>query len=454
MAKKVNLDGIDFETRRVRWTGAVSQSEVPPDRDAKRPCGGRHRGRTAEPAGRPTPAKRGGRPFFLPVFERILPLFFLFLPSISAADILQFEGLVPPDVDKTLLNAEYRRLYKLVAPDRRPDAAPLRIVYYSEKSGLDFSGVLPEWGGGGTIGGNLIVIPTTFKPFLNQSFAQITRHEIVHAVLARAYPGLDIPRWFHEGAAMTLSGELSFEEDVVVSKAIFAGRLMPLSSIDSVNSFGRNRADLAYSQAHIAVTFLVEQYGIESIADILRSAGKTGSFWRGMENVLSLSRQEFEIAANKDLTSRYRFVFLFADYSAFWVLIALLFLVAAGAAIVRKQRKLSMMEQEEKKEDEARILDGAALAPGGIVASPSPPGTRESGSREEDIEIDGEGIADEEYMDESQYDDGDEDYDEDDDDYILADGVELEDDDESEDEEDEEDIDDDDNNGDDNEKSK
>ncbi|HMD67237.1 MAG TPA: hypothetical protein VKF42_00060, partial [Chitinivibrionales bacterium] len=133
-----------------------------------------------------------------------LLLLFLLLTSVATADVLQFEGIVPPDVDRAAMNGEYYRLYRLVAPGQRPDASPLRIVYYSDKSTVNYGGMLPEWGGGGAIGGNLIVVPTTFKPFLDQSFAQVTRHELVHAVLARAYPGLDIPRWFHEGAAMTL----------------------------------------------------------------------------------------------------------------------------------------------------------------------------------------------------------------------------------------------------------
>jgi Peptidase MA superfamily len=360
--------------------------------------------------------------------KNLLLIFFLLITPVSA-DILQFEGIVPPDVDRAAMNAEYYRLYRLAAPGQRPNASPLRIVYYSDKSSENYGGVLPEWGGGGAIGGNLIVVPTTFKPFLDQSFAQVTRHELVHAVLARAYPGLDIPRWFHEGAAMTLSGELSFNEDVVVSKAIFTGSLMPLSSIDSVNAFGRNRADLAYSQAHLAVMFLIEHYGIESIAEILHSARKTGSFWRGMQNVLSLSPEEFEFATNKEMSSRYKFVFMFADYSAFWVGIALLFLVAAGVALVRKRRKLALMEKEEREEEGLHTaLDDALPPPEAAVTDAPLPEPQEA-----EPPVDEREYADEYYDDEDEFDE------EDEDDYILADGVELEDDEEDEDEEDNED---------------
>jgi hypothetical protein len=348
-------------------------------------------------------------------------LFLLFLLASSAcADILHIEGIVPPDVDKAAMNAEYHRIYRLVAPRQRPDPSPLRVVYYSEKSTDNFNGVLPEWGGGGTIGGNLIVIPTTFKPFLDQSFAQVTRHELVHAVLARAYPGLYIPRWFHEGVAMTLSGELSFQEDVIVSKAIFTGARMPFASIDSVNNFGRNRADLAYAKSHLAVLFLVDRYGIESIPDILSTAKRTGTFWEGMHNALALSPSDFDYLVNGDISSRYRFAFIFADYSAFWVAIAFLFLVAAGVALVRKRKKLDQMEREEKLEDERSVPAAEVLVP--EKEPPELPGQTMFPSISSETMPDGGTNPDkEEYLDDDEY------YDEDDNDYILADGVELED---------------------------
>ena len=342
-------------------------------------------------------------------------LFFLlvFFAAFARADILQFEGIVPPDVDKIAMNAEYHRIYRVVAPGKRPDASPLKIVFYSEKSGAALSGLLPEWGGGGTIGANLIVIPTTFKPFLDQSFSQITRHELVHAVLARSYPGVDIPRWFHEGVAMTLSGEISFEENVIVSKAIFAGSRMELSWVDSVNGFGRNRADLAYARSHLAVQFLIEQYGIEIIAEILQASQRTGSFWKGMRAVLSISPQEFDFLASKDMSSRYRWAFLFADYSALWVGIALLFLVATLAAIMRKRKKLDQMTQEEESEDNGPTESAlpfqkpSCLAGATILFFPKRKIPENNGSTTNEEEN--------------------EQKEEEEDDYTLADGIELED---------------------------
>jgi len=281
--------------------------------------------------------------------------FFLFIfifiisnqPCFAYKDILVFEGNVPKEINKTYLLLKYYQIYKIIAPNKNPNLEPLRIMYYQNNSNQNFVNILPEWGGGGTISPNLIIIPCDKKPFLEQDFNQITCHEIVHAVLYRAYPNLFIPRWFHEGIAMTLSGEISFWENIVISKAIFTNSLMSLSSIDSVNSFGKHRAELAYSQSHLAVIFLIDKYGIEVISEILSFSKKRGFFWSGFKDALYLESEEFENLLRQHLISRYHLIFLFSDYYALWILIALLFIVASVFVFIRKKKKLMQLEKED-----------------------------------------------------------------------------------------------------------
>ena len=271
----------------------------------------------------------------------------------SSADIL-LQGSVPAGINSSSLTSEYYRIYRIIAPEKRPDRSPLTILYFTKSHSHKTGFGLPEWGGGGAIGDSLIIIPVDFKPFLKQSFPQITVHELVHIVLARAYPGVAIPRWFHEGAAMLLSGELSWEESVTVSKAIFLGRLMPLASIDSVNSFKRSRADLAYSQSHLAALFLVEQYGIMVLPDILRAALKSRNFQAGFFEAIGLNLREFEDMVRKYITSRYQFVFFVTDSYMWWVLIAFLFIAAFIATTIRKRKRAAAMEEAERLEIEKR----------------------------------------------------------------------------------------------------
>ena len=282
------------------------------------------------------------RPWCIVIY--ILPVFCL--------GQITLQGPVPPEIKIRAVTSEYYRIYRTVAPRQTPDKTPLKIIYYSKTHGNSNPFSLPEWGGGGAIGRDLIVVPIDFKPFLEQSFSQITVHELVHIVLSRGYPGLAIPRWFHEGVAMTLAVELTLQENVGVSKAIFTSSLMPLASIDSVNTFGRNRADLAYSQAHLSVLFLVDQYGIEVLPEILNAARRTNNFWTGLNVALGISSQEFDAMLMKYLTSRYQFVFIFADTYAYWVAIVALFIVGFIMTGARNRKRAKAMEEEEKRESE------------------------------------------------------------------------------------------------------
>jgi hypothetical protein len=281
-----------------------------------------------------------------------LPIILLCLLPVFCLGQITLEGPVPPEIKLRAITSEYYRIYRTVAPRQTPDKSPLKIVYYSKTQGNSNPFSLPEWGGGGAIGRDLIVVPVDFKPFLEQSFSQITVHELVHIVLSRAYPGLIIPRWFHEGVAMTLAGELSLQENVGVSKAIFTGSLMPLASIDSVNVFGGNRADLAYSQAHLSVLFLVDQYGIDVLPEILNAARRTKIFWTGLNAALGISPQEFDAMLMKYLTSRYQFVFIFADTYVYWLAIVALFIVAFIVTGARNRKRAAAMEEAEKRESE------------------------------------------------------------------------------------------------------
>ncbi len=291
---------------------------------------------------------------------------------------LVLQGSVPAGVSASSLTSEYYRIYRIVAPDKRPVKSPLRIIYYTKSHEHGTGFVLPEWGGGGAIGDSLIIIPVDFKPFLEQSFPQITVHELVHIVLARAYPGVSIPRWFHEGAAMLLSGELSWEENATVSKAIFFGRLMPLASIDSVNGFARGRADLAYSQGHLAALFLVDRYGMESLQRILSAARRSRNFQAGILEATGLTLREFEEMAGNYITSKYRLVFFVTDSYIWWAFIVVLFIAGYVATVKRNRKRAAAMEEAERLEMERSQATEKSSGPEENAASGA--GATEAGS--------------------------------------------------------------------------
>jgi len=272
----------------------------------------------------------------------------LWLSALSYGGV-DIQGFAPPDIDKWVLQREYRRIWRAIDDDSvPPDTDAIVVRYYFKRMGSAETSWLPEWGGGGAVGKNLVIVPLDADPFLHQSFLQITTHELAHIVLARAAGDVALPRWFHEGLAMTLSGEIGFDEQVVLSRALLTGSLMPLASIDSVNGFRQYRAMLAYCESHQAVTLLINRYGLEIIPQIIAAARSRGNFWGGMDSVLVMMPIEFESAVRQAIRSRYQFIGFIADTYMAWIGAAILFLVGYFMTRMRNRRRLREMAAAEQ----------------------------------------------------------------------------------------------------------
>ena len=274
--------------------------------------------------------------------------FALLLPIAAAfSQNIQLEGFVPQGITAPMASYEYKRIHSALSLDKKRSRAPITITYFTKHGIRPTYYSLPEWGGGGAIGRDQIIVALDAKPFLYADFAQITVHELVHIAINRICTTTVVPRWFHEGVAMALSGDITFQEQVVLSRAILTGSLISLSSIDSVNSFGRYRAQLAYAQSHQAVKFLINMYGIEALQEILHEANKSASFSKGVTETLQLSQHEIESYARAYLARTFRLAFFVADTYLIWVIALILFIAGYIATRIRNRKKLALMEAQE-----------------------------------------------------------------------------------------------------------
>jgi hypothetical protein len=271
---------------------------------------------------------------------------------LSVEGIVRLRGPVPEGITAHALAARYREIHAVVAPGKTMASFPLTILYCGRAcdSGARFS--LPEWGGGGALGADTIIVRTDLSPFFRRDYFQVTVHEMVHIAIARTCRGAQVPRWFHEGLALTLSGDISIHENLVLSRAVLSGGLLALDTIEKVNAFPEARAHVAYAQSHYAVNFLIAKYGIEVVGEILRHAGETGDFWHGVEKTCGITRKEFENGYTSQLAEQNRFMIFIADTYLFWIAVTLLFIIAFVVGRARKRKRAALMEMEELKEME------------------------------------------------------------------------------------------------------
>lgn len=177
-------------------------------------------------------------------------------------------------------------------------------------------------------------------------------HELTHVLLYQTDKGAYLPRWFHEGVAMTFAGEVSFEENIQVSRAAFGGSLLTLDQIENVNAFHSAKAALAYAQSHLAVSLLMQKHGPDVIPEIIVASRKHRDFWKAIDDVLAMNRVEWEKFYNDELRKEYAWIFLFSDFWVFWILLA-----AGFVAVVLVKKRQNKKILEKWKEEEAKIVE-------------------------------------------------------------------------------------------------
>lgn len=153
-----------------------------------------------------------------------------------------------------------------------PDIDPMRIWVYA--SGRDFASTLRQnsesWIGGYSIpAAGVIGVP--IEDGDDYSVERVISHEVSHHVLYQAtknpfsYP----PTWLDEGLAVT--GQLAGNENdlEIVLAALEEGTLPTLRTLTSSFPTDPAAANRSYATSHMAVQFIIDQWGWEGIQGII-----------------------------------------------------------------------------------------------------------------------------------------------------------------------------------------
>lgn len=264
---------------------------------------------------------------------------------------IRFMGDAPLYLDSHISEYEYNRIVKLFGLQKSADTSAVIVTFYKKADAPMLGIKLPEWGGGGALGTDSIFIPLDVEyAFFHQDFQRIITHELVHLIISRRYGNINVPRWFHEGMAMALSGEIDSDAPITLSKAILSGKLLSLDSIKYVNRFKRDKAHLAYCQSHFAVQFLMSQYGQDLLPELLSEIKDRSSFESACIHVFGLNKREIDSVVNQAIRSQYHFSFLLDD-TFFWFLILVLAISGFIATALRKKKRIKELELDEEEQN-------------------------------------------------------------------------------------------------------
>jgi len=237
-------------------------------------------------------------------------------------------------------------------------AQPSQIRLWVYESGGDFNGAqIPnsqEWVVGAAypdLGLILAVLPDGE----DWEVDRVVPHEITHQVLRQASenPFNVPPLWFDEGFAVfqQVTGNDHFPE--MVAEAAADGRLLLLRYLTAEYPFDPSDVTLSYAQSFSVVSFIVEQWGKESIGELVNEFAKGVTHDEAFTAALGVTVDELEKMWRESLGSPNAAGLVGADGTStedFIINASAILLagaaIASGAIAIRRYRKQMSLGEE------------------------------------------------------------------------------------------------------------
>ena len=196
---------------------------------------------------------------------------------------------------------------------------------------------VPQWVVGLASGPrDIVIFPQRVPPYPYDSIESVFRHEVAHLALAARAGGAPLPRWFHEGVAMSIdrgwdtSGQLRLLLEMIRSP-----RTEQLGQLFASNT--QPESALAYGLSAALVADLQQRHDPAVIGALAAQVAKGVPFARGFE----IETGETPDGAASRAWAAYRrwtnWVPALTSGTATW---ALILVIAAGAYVTVRRRRI------------------------------------------------------------------------------------------------------------------
>ena len=257
-----------------------------------------------------------------------------------------------PDLARELrdhLQFSYREISSFL-DDSLTQVVSVYVVESDEEFRSMVGGGFPDWGIGCAIPSrNTIILKSPLRFRYGRPFSELVAHELAHIFLGNLAKGVALPRWLDEGFAMHQSREWRIGQDVAVARAVLTGSLLRLSEIESVNAFREAKAQLAYAESFLAVSYLAHVYGEEAIRELVQHLASGTSMDLAFLNSIGSNYLTFQIEFETYIESKYNWISFFGDTFLLWVGLAFLIVIFYLVKKRRTRKTLKQWELEEQK---------------------------------------------------------------------------------------------------------
>jgi len=244
--------------------------------------------------------------------------------------------------------ARLRAIVRLVGLTDPGD--PITVLLVPE--GSDLANATPPWIVGFARGADspIVLFPARSPSYPYDSLDDVLQHEIAHVLIERAAAEQRVPRWFHEGLALSAERPWGFEDRTRVAFAL-AGRGVSADALDRSFVGGRSEQARAYAISGAWMRDIVRRHGSDAPARILRqmAAGRPfdEAFVRTTGETVTTSAAIFW----RD-SWWYQAVPFFTSSLVLWIAVTFLALYAIRTRRARRAARWRAWEAEERQRAE------------------------------------------------------------------------------------------------------
>jgi len=221
----------------------------------------------------------------------------------------------------------------------------IRVAVLSEDTAV--ARRTPRWVAGFANGREsaIVVFPARAGNYPYDSLEELLQHEVAHVYIDRAAGGADVPRWLHEGIAMTAGDRWGLEDRSRFAFDVAMSGEVPLASLE--RRFRSPDVRRAYAISGGFVQHLLRRHGTDVTGDLLARMAAGASIQEAFLAVTGESLAAAEERFWQRQTFWNRWLPLLTSSTVVWTGVALLALVAYRR---RKQRSAELMQRWEEED--------------------------------------------------------------------------------------------------------
>jgi len=166
-------------------------------------------------------------------------------------------------------------------------------------------------------------------------------HEMTHVLLDTLRGSETLPRWFHEGVAVSESRRWSLRDAFALGTLVLVGRPTPLAALTHSFPPDESAARAAYAESFHFVSYLEREHGPRAIRRILEIMRTGAPFPEAFRLALGRDLSSTEAAWRARVNWAYRWVPALTSTGVLWMGMTLLFLLGR---LARRRRDRALLE--------------------------------------------------------------------------------------------------------------